>query len=388
MAISFSWDDFPEQFDNSLDSVKIQPAVKSIQNHIFIQGDNYPVLYHLQKEFSGKIDFIYIDPPYNTGNKFIYNDDFATNSDKHSKWLSFMNRRLQLAKNLLAESGCIFIAIGQEELFYLKILCDTIFGEENFVNDFMWLVGKGKKDKWSRTLEQHTLCYAKNKKNLKSFSEFEKTDWAKTNPDNDSRGPWFSGSISFTEERSNKKHKNYFEITSPSGIKWQRQWLVSKDEMQNLLAENKIYFGSAPEYDKVPRVKIFNEEETEIIPKNIIDFVPSTRQAEKFVDKMIGQKKSFDNPKPVELIEHLICITNIKKDALILDFFAGSGTTFEAVINLNKKDGGNRKCILVQKEENDIHQLCKQRINAVLQKNDLTQTEKIDFHELKEIDSL
>ena len=136
MAISFSWDDFPEQFDNSLDSVKIQPAVKSIQNHIFIQGDNYPVLYHLKKEFSGKIDFIYIDPPYNTGNKFIYNDDFATNSDKHSKWLSFMNRRLQLAKNLLAESGCIFIAIGQEELFYLKILCDTIFGEENFVNDF------------------------------------------------------------------------------------------------------------------------------------------------------------------------------------------------------------------------------------------------------------
>ena len=388
MAISFSWDDFPEQFDNSLDSVKIQPAVKSIQNHIFIQGDNYPVLYHLQKEFSGKIDFIYIDPPYNTGNKFIYNDDFATNSDRHSKWLSFMNRRLKLAKNLLAESGCIFIAIGQEELFYLKILCDTIFGEENFVNDFMWLVGKGKKDKWSRTLEQHTLCYAKNKKYLKSFSEFEKTDWAKTNPDNDSRGSWFSGSISFTEERSNKKHKNYFEITSPSGIKWQRQWLVSKDEMQNLLAENKIYFGSAPEYDKVPRVKIFNEEETEIIPKNIIDFVPSTRQAEKFVDKMIGQKKSFDNPKPVELIEHLICITNIKKDALVLDFFAGSGTTFEAVINLNKKDGGNRKCILVQKEENDIHQLCKQRINAVLQKNDLTQTEKITFHELKKIDSL
>lgn len=383
MAISFSWDDFPEQFDNLLDSVKIQPAVKSIQNHIFIQGDNYPVLYQLQKEFSSKIDFIYIDPPYNTGNKFIYNDDFATNSDKHSKWLSFMNRRLQLAKNLLAESGCIFIAIGQEELFYLKILCDTIFGEENFVNDFMWLVGKGKKDKWSRTLEQHTLCYAKNKKYLKSFSEFEKTDWAKTNPDNDSRGSWFSGSISFTEERSNKKHKNYFEITSPSGIKWQRQWLVSKDEMQNLLAENKIYFGSAPEYDKVPRVKIFNEEETEIIPKNIIDFVPSTRQAEKFVDKIIGQKKSFDNPKPVELIEHLICITNIKKDALILDFFAGSGTTFEAVINLNKKDGGNRKCILVQKEENDIHQLCKQRINAVLQKNDLTQTEKIDFYELK-----
>lgn len=383
MAISFSWDDFPEQFDNSLDSVKIQPAVKSIQNHIFIQGDNYPVLYHLQKEFSGKIDFIYIDPPYNTGNKFIYNDDFATNSDRHSKWLSFMNRRLKLAKNLLAESGCIFIAIGQEELFYLKILCDTIFGEENFVNDFMWLVGKGKKDKWSRTLEQHTLCYAKNKKYLKSFSEFEKTDWAKTNPDNDSRGSWFSGSISFTEERSNKKHKNYFEITSPSGIKWQRQWLVSKDEMQNLLAENKIYFGSAPKYNKVPRVKIFNEEETEIIPKNIIDFVPSTRQAEKFVDKMIGQKKSFDNPKPVELIEHLICITNIKKDALVLDFFAGSGTTFEAVINLNKKDGGNRKCILVQKEENDIHQLCKQRINAVLQKNDLTQTEKITFHELK-----
>jgi adenine-specific DNA-methyltransferase len=230
-------------------------------------------------------------------------------------------------------------------------LCDKIFGEENFVNDFMWLVGKGKKDAWSRTLEQHTLCFAKNKKCLKPFCQIEYSNWAKSNADGDPRGNWFSGSISFSENRSNKKHKNFYRITSPGGVVWERQWLVSKEEMDKLLQEDKIYFGKAPKYDGVPRAKIFNDSESYIIPKNIIDFVETTKQAQNYVDSLLGQKNVFDNPKPVSLIKHFIQISQMPKDAVILDFFAGSGTTFEAVCQLNHEDSGDRHCILIQKDE-------------------------------------
>lgn len=371
----------------------------------FISGDNYPALRLMENRFSGKVDFIYIDPPYNTGKKsFVYNDAFSSNgikngkkseysefseysderqnvlgnsvdsADTHSVWLSFMSRRLKCAKNLLSESGCIFIAIGQEELYHLKLLCDQIFGEENFINDFQWLCGKGKKDSFSRTMQQSNLCYAKNRKKLSPFADFKETFWADSNPDGDSRGNWFSGSISFSEKRSNPNHPNYFEISSPSGVKWKRQWLLPKDEIERLLKEDKIYFGNAPEFDNVPRRKIFNGEKTEIIPKNIIDDVKSTRDAQNYLDSLLDEKNAFDNPKPVELIEHLISICNMKKDILVMDFFAGSGTTMEAVFNLNKSDGGNRRCILVQKPEkitsrksrfSDISELCLERIKKI-----------------------
>ena len=396
MAFAIQWTDTAEKYDDDslLKKCRLQ-AIPSAQEsdsqentNLFIEGDNYPVLKLLKKEYNQKVDIIYIDPPYNTGNNFTYSDNFSTSSDKHSAWLSFMNRRLLLARDFLCDSGCIFIAIDQSELYQLKLLCDLIFGEDNFVNDFMWLHGKGKKDTWSRTLQQHTLCYAKNKKDLKPFVEKELTSWAKTNADNDPRGNWFSGSISFTEKRSNPNHKNYYSIKSPSGIEWTRQWQVSQDEMNKLISDNKIYFGPAPVYNKVPRVKIFNNEKTEVIPKNIIDCTDSTRKAQKKLDELLGFKNSkihvFDNPKPVDLIEHLIEITDMKNDALIMDFFAGSGTTFEAVCALNARDGGKRKCILIQKpeliqnqtEENTtqntdfktIADICRTRIAIVAQK--------------------
>lgn len=363
MAFAIQWTDTAEKYDDDsllkdchLQTLSSAKAPDSQENtNLFIEGDNYPVLKLLKNQYKQKVDIIYIDPPYNTGNNFTYSDNFSTSSDRHSVWLSFMNRRLLLARDFLCDSGCIYIAIDQSELYQLKLLCDMIFGEDNFVNDFMWLHGKGKKDTWSRTLQQHTLCYAKNKKYLKAFCEIEKTSWAKTNSDNDYRGDWFSGSISFTEKRSNPNHKNYYSIKSPSGKEWTRQWLVSQEEMNKLLSQNKIFFGPAPEYNKVPRVKIFNDEKTEVIPKNIIDCTDSTRKAQKKLDQMLGFKDSkihvFDNPKPVDLIEHLIEITNMKSDALIMDFFAGSGTTFEAVSSLNARDGGKRRCILIQKDE-------------------------------------
>ena len=177
--ISFSWTDYPELYDdNSLvEAAEIVPPLQ--KGHIFIEGDNYPVLKKLYNSYFKQIDLIYIDPPYNTGNDFTYNDDFAMGSDRHSAWLSFMSRRLKAARPLLKESGCIFIAIDQSELYTLKLLCDQIFGQENFVYDFMWLHGKGKKDRWSRTLQQHTLCYASDKNKLKPFRESLQTDWAK-----------------------------------------------------------------------------------------------------------------------------------------------------------------------------------------------------------------
>ena len=380
MAFKITWDDYPEAYDSSqiMEKLSFEPEVSFEENHILLEGDNYPVLKLLQKNLQNKVNLIYIDPPYNTGNEFTYNDSFIANGDRHSAWLSFMSRRLKCAARLLQESGCIFIAIDQSELYVLKLLCDQIFGEDNFVNDFMWLHGKGKKDTWSRTLQQHTLCYAKNKKALKPFKEIEYTSWAKKNVDKDPRGAWFSGSISFTEQRSNPNHHNYFTVTSPSGIKWTRQWQCSKEEMDELLADNKIYFGPAPEYAAVPRKKVFNDQPEEVIPRNIIEQVESTRSAQKHLDELLGAKAVFDNPKPVDLISHLIEITQMPKDSIILDFFAGSGTTFEAVCELNSRDKGNRKCILVQKPEEvkgasqdcdfkNIAEICKARCQNVSQ---------------------
>ena len=347
--ITFTWDDTPEQYDDPslVNALTFTPSFTfSPEENYFISADNYPALQKLAPHLKEKIDIIYIDPPYNTGNNFAYKDSFA-----RDEWLSFMSRRLRLARGLLAPSGCIFIAIDQSELHYLKLLCDQLFGENNYVNDFMWLHGKGKKDTWSRTLQQHTLCYAKDKSRLATFTETAGTNWAKTNADNDPRGNWFSGSISFSEKRSNPNHKNYFTITSPSGVKWTRQWQRTRQEMDALLADNRIYFGPAPDYKGVPRIKIFNEDTQEIIPRNIIDCVDSTRHAQAHLDELLGNKGLFDNPKPVELISHLIEITAMRKDALIMDFFAGSGTTFEAVCQLNKKDGGTRHTILIQKPE-------------------------------------
>ena len=353
MPLQLTWTDYPESSDSPdfLDNKNIQPPLPNVAKHLFIEGDNYQVLQKLAAKYTGKINLIYIDPPYNTGNDFTYKDHFAFGADRHSAWLSFMQRRLIAARPLLAQTGCIFIAIDQSELYTLKLLCDQIFGEENFVNDFMWLHGKGKKDKWSRTLQQHTLCYARNKRNLPAFREVQETCWATKNPDNDPRGNWFSGSISFTETRSNPNHKNYYSITSPGGKVWTRQWQKTQAEMEQLIADNRIFWGTAPLYDKVPRVKIFNQDTTQVIPHNIIEEVESTRAAQNHLDQLLGTKGAFDNPKPVSLIKHLIEITCQPANALILDFFAGSGTTFEAVCDLNQIDEGSRCCILVQKKE-------------------------------------
>lgn len=336
--------------------------------NFLIEGDNLAALQLLEKTHKDNIDLIYIDPPYNTGNKdFMYDDCFVDSNDtfRHSKWLSFMEKRLQIAKNLLSKNGVIFISIDDHEQCNLKLLCDKIFDDDSFINNFMWLHGKGKKNKQSRTLQQYVLAYGKtNRDNLPEWTSTREAKGTFSNPDNDSRGEWFSGSISFSEERSNKNHLNYFTIESPSGIKWTRQWMCTQEEMTEYLKNDKIYFGNAPKYENTPRIKIFPTDTNEIIPDNILPNVGTTRSAQTELNKIIGMKTNdkgkivpkFDNPKPHELIEHLVKICSEKSNVTILDFFAGSGTTGHAVMKLNAedRDDGHRKFILCTNNENNI----------------------------------
>lgn len=369
-----NWENVPENF-----VPKQFPVLKEVKNkeiktdeskptNLLIEGDNYHSLAVLNFTHQEKIDVIYIDPPYNTGKEdFIFNDKFVDTEDpyRHSKWLSFMEKRLKLAKNLLKETGVIFISIDDNEMSQLKLLCDEVFSEKNFVQNFMWLHGKGKKDRWSRTLQQYILCYAKDKNRLPPWSILNYVNYKFDNPDKDKRGGWFSGSVSFSEERSNKLHPNYFEIKSPSGVVWKRQWQRSKEEMEELLDQKKIFFGLPPKYDAVPRVKIFPDDIDEQIPPNIIDNVESTREAQKKLDEMFG-KKVFDYPKPVSLMKYLIKISSTD-GSLILDYMAGSGTTGHAILEINKEAIGNRRFILCTNNENDIaSEVCYPRIEKVI----------------------
>ena len=208
----------------------------------------------------------------------------------------------------------------------------------------MWLHGKGKKDKNSRTLQQYTLCYSKNKNYLNEWINKKQVQGTMSNPDNDSRGEWFSGSISFDEKRSSPNHRNFYSIKSPSGEVWTRQWQVSEEEMEDLLENNKIYFGLSPDFKNTPRIKMFKDEYIETIPDNIIESKGTTKSAIKELSDILGGEY-FDNPKPTTLLGHLINIST-KKTGVILDFFVGSGTTAHAVLALNKEDGGKRKFIV------------------------------------------
>jgi len=338
---------FNETFqENLLQKISEKIDIEEELNGLLIKSENWQALNNLLDKYREKIKCIYIDPPYNTGNDgFLYKDGY-----QHSTWLTMMENRLQLARELMSDDGVIFVSIDDNEQAHLKVLYDENFGRENFVQNFMWLHGKGKKDRWSRTLQQYILCYAKNKPKLPPWSILSYAQYEFSNPDNDPRGAWFSGSISFSEQRSRKDHPNYFEIKSPSGIIWKRQWHCTKEEMQQYLKEDKIFFGLPPKYDNVPRLKIFPGDIEELIPPNIIDDIESTRRAEKDLYTIFGDIKVYDFPKPIGLIKRLSQISS-DKDSFILDFFAGSGTTAHAVMKLNAEDDGKRKFILVEMAE-------------------------------------
>jgi len=238
-----------------------------------------------------------------------------------------MRNRLKIAQELLKrDDGVIFVQCDDNEQAYLKVLMDEIWGRDNFVQNFMRLHWKWKKDKNSRTLQQYALCYANHKATLESWTDFAMPKWSFSNPDNDPRWDWFSGSISFSEDRSNQSHDNYYSITSPSWIKRERQRQCDEDEMLEFLKNDKIYFWNFPEFSNVPRLKIFPDDTQEVIPQNIFDWVWTTKSALKELKILWFNIKDFDTPKPEHLMKKIIEISTQNWD-IVLDYHLWSWTT-------------------------------------------------------------
>ncbi|EGK8048885.1 site-specific DNA-methyltransferase [Campylobacter lari] len=368
-----------------------QDCSKDAQNtkNIIIKGDNLHALKLLKQSYYEKIKMIYIDPPYNTKNdKFIYNDDFVKEHRKlllqtglleiddegneirsetlnffinqkgdriHSAWLSFMLPRLKLARDLLREDGVIFISIDDNEQANLKILCDEIFGEEN-VETYIWNLSDFEETSFTKTASktvrfehEYIIACFKNIKSLGRFKEYRFSDREDfTNPDNDPRGDWMSGNISRNGITSTNGSK-YYTITSPKGIEYTRNWTVSKEEFDELIKDNRIFFPKNGE--GVPRLKIFQNEESYSIQSSILSGLKTSVTGKKQIVTLFN-KDIFSFPKPTFLIQRFLEIATCKtEDDYILDFFAGSGTTAQAVMELNAQDNGNRKFILVQLDE-------------------------------------
>ena len=361
--------------------------------HIFIEGENLEVLKILQKSYFGKIKMIYIDPPYNTGNDhFIYPDKFSEsiteyekrvgdtdqdgymtkdgmfkknskeNGQYHSNWLNMMMPRLYLAKNLLTQDGVIFVSIDDNEVHNLRLLMNEIFGEENFVTTVIWERAFSPVNLKKHFSENHDyiICFAKNLDLLdaKGLNRKENDERYK-NPDNDIRGNWISSDMTVGPVISNK----IYEIITPSGNKILptngRCWLYTKDKYEAMLADNRIWFGVSG--SNTPRVKKFlTEVKVGITPMTIWKYseVGHSQEAAQNLKKLFGNVDYFDYPKPVGLIKRILELYTKPTD-LILDFFAGSGTTAHAVMELNKEDGGNRKFICLQMPE-----LCKEESEA------------------------
>lgn len=329
-------------------------------NHILIEGDNLEALTALTYTHENTIDVIYIDPPYNTGNKdFVYNDSFVDSEDgyRHSKWLSFMDKRLRIAKRLLSDRGVIFISIDDNEQANLKLLCDEVFGEEKFVSNFIW---KSRQNKDNRNItgvsndHEYLVCYTKIQGIRALKGSERKTDQYK-NPDNDPRGPWTSANMAGILDAEQRPNCHYDLIDPNTGINYGRPkmgWRYDKNTMKRLIAENRILWPTNPEGR--PRKKSFLSEISVILPgySSIVGEDVYTRNGTKILDD-IFEKRPFDYPKPTELIKELINQSS-KNNSTILDFFAGSGTTLHATMQLNAEDGGHRQCILVTNNENNI----------------------------------
>ena len=356
------WEDKPEDVvEMCKEKLPVLKEVKSKEIitdknkpvNLLIEGDNYHALSVLNYTHAGKIDVIYIDPPYNTGNKdFIYNDHYVDKEDsyRHSKWLSFMEKRLKLAKNLLKDTGVIFISIDDNEFAQLKLLMDNsdLFGEDN-TEVMIWQKtdftdGVLKITKRFRTEHEYIIACYKNK-TLAEFNKVLQYSQIKNeygNPDNDRRGPWISTELGRSMEKSRKDSPKFYAVISPNQKKSYRQWLFSKEEMDALIKDGRVYFGKNG--DAVPRLKKFVNEKRFKAATSILRDFGSARVAMEELDEIFG-RRVFNYPKPTELIIYLLELL-MKKDLMVLDFFVGSGTTGEAILKLNKEDAGNRKFIL------------------------------------------
>ncbi|WP_297312422.1 site-specific DNA-methyltransferase, partial [uncultured Oscillibacter sp.] len=341
--------------------------------NLYIEGDNLEVLKLLQTAYYRKVKMIYIDPPYNTGNDFVYADDFAdplaryrevtaqtTKSNPetmgrfHTNWLNMMYPRLRLAANLLRDDGVIFISIDDGEVTNLRRLCDEVFGEENFVAQFIW---KCRQNKDNRNIsgvsvdQEYIICYSKQFGN-RVFRGTERKIDQYQNPDNDPRGPWTSANMVGLATADARPNLHYDLINPADGINYgcpPKGWRYDRNTMKRLIDEGRIIWPDDPEGR--PRKKSFLNEISEVLPGYSSVFgdgiYTNTATKELF---SIFQAHYFDFPKPVEVIKQLIEQVT-EPDDIVFDFFSGSATTAHAVMQLNAEDGGNRRFILVQLPE-------------------------------------
>lgn len=328
--------------------------------NFLLEGDNLHSLRLLEKTHKGRIDVIYIDPPYNTGNKdFVYDDKFVDTVDgfRHSKWVSFIGERLRLAANLLSEHGCILISINDLEYAQLKMLCDDIIGEDKYIGTLIW---KSRQNKDNRNItgvsvdHEYVLAYAR-ESGIRNFKGGERQTERYSNPDNDPRGPWTSGNMVGIATEEQRPNLHYDFIDHRTGINYGKPpmgWRYDRNTMRRLVDEDRIIFPDTP--DGRPRRKVFLSDVKEVRPgfSSIIGTDIYTRNGTADVVSVFG-KRVFDFPKPVELIKQLLNQTTIE-NSIVLDFFAGSGTTAQAVLELNKEDGGSRSFILCTNNENGL----------------------------------
>ena len=360
------WEEHEERVDKELETqiptfeeIKDKKIIsnKDEKFNFLLEVDNLHSLYLLKKTNKGKIDCIYIDPPYNRGkNDFIYNDNYVVEEDgyKHSKWLSFMKKRLEIAKILLSKKGLIFISIDDYEVAQLKLLCNEVFGEENFINQFVWQrnsSGKTEKDKFTVNTE-YILLYSNTEQYelnpaYKPLAESSQKMYNKD--DNDGRGKY--ATVSLQKPRDPGPETTYDYIDN-NGRVWScppKGWRMVYSKIKALENDNRLYFEG-----KSLRVKDYwNEREN--AGKRIDTLwndLSENNVGSKELSVLFNGKIVFDNPKPTDLIKR--CIQICQKDCTVLDFFAGSGTTAQAVLNLNSEDKGSRKFILCTNNENNI----------------------------------
>ncbi|AMB94172.1 site-specific DNA-methyltransferase [Aerococcus sanguinicola] len=348
--------------------------------NLYIEGDNLEVLKLLQKSYNSKVKVIYIDPPYNTGKDFVYKDDFregvenyleqtgqvdsdgnllSTNSESngrfHTDWLNMMYPRLRLARNLLAEDGVIFISIDDGEVANLKKVCSEIFGEKNFLAQVIWERAYAPVNLKKNFSESHDfiLVYGKNTDGLESngIARSDRQIDSYINPDNDPRGIYKPDNFTVGPA----VEKNIYEITTPSGRVVLPpngySWRFSKERFNELLSDNRVWFGK--DGNNVPAYKRFlSEVKSGVTPMTIwkYDDVGHSQSATKYLRNLMDGKAYFDYPKPVDLIKRCIELYS-EPDSIVLDFFAGSATTAEAVMKKNAEDSGSRKYIMVQLPE-------------------------------------
>ena len=350
--------------------------------NLYIEGDNLDVLKCLKETYLHKVKMIYIDPPYNTGNDFVYEDDFAQSSTEylansgqydeqgnrmftnaesngrfHTDWLNMIYPRLKVARDLLTDDGVIFISIDDNEVENLRKVCDEVFGEQNFIATLVWERAFAPKNdaKFISSSHDYIIMFAKRIESFK-IGRLERTQEANarySNPDNDPRGVWTSGDMLV---KTYNKSCDY-PITTPSGKVVNpvpgRCWRFSKESFQEKVKENRIWFG--PDGNGVPRVKRFlSELKFEGMAPTSILFhkeVGHSQEGSKEVTALFGDKGVFDGPKPVRLLLRLLTLANLKDDSIVLDFFSGSASTAHAVMKMNAEKQKHCPFIMVQLPE-------------------------------------